>query len=47
MGCVEHHCKECKNVHVSNNSNKDGKEICPECGGNEFLSVFDEEFDHD
>ena len=47
MGCIEHHCKKCKKVHVNNNTNEDESEVCPECGHTEFVTVFDEEFDHD
>ena len=47
MGCMEHHCSGCGTVTVNNSTNKNNKMVCGECGGVEFLSVFDEADDHD
>lgn len=43
MACLEHECHGCGTLWHSNRTN----ESCPECGGNDYSTVFDEVPDYD
>jgi predicted nucleic acid-binding Zn-ribbon protein len=44
MACLEHVCRECGWFTFSNTPGSVG--ACPECGGTQFVTYFDEENDH-
>ncbi len=43
MACLEHECNRCLTLWFSNRQD----EPCPECGGFDFHTTFDETPDHD
>ena len=45
MACLEHVCRKCGWFTMNNKPGGYGK--CPECGGTDFTTYFDEAGDHD